>query len=163
MKCIKCAYEFGELKANYCPNCGKKLPKEVEDVSSLKNADFWCFARFEDFKKEWDELKTLDAEDAFAWLCDRHEVVPVYTIEATVMWNGKKQRYLRKCSEDDLYYGLIEKTPSFSLENVGVRQQALARSFSPNMCGKSWWWSKEECLKVIQKAQERAKRRIALD
>lgn len=162
MKCLRCAYSFGDLRPNYCPNCGKKVPADLEaDDKSLKNVEVWCYIPFDMFKKEWEEIKGLDAEDAFVWLTERHEPIPVYTIETVRKWREHKPKTFCKISTDDLYDYLI-RDPGY-ITAAYPRKTSLKRVYTPDTFEKSWWWTKEDCIAAIQKTQDRASHTIILN
>jgi len=163
MKCQKCAYDFGELQAKYCPNCGKKILYEITN-DGLRNVDAWGYLKIEDFSKEWEKVKTLNAEDAFVWLSLGRDPIKVYTIEVLeyITLDKKKTRRVAKRSVDDIYYDLSHGCREYYIE-MNPREAALKRTYNPEHCGKSWWWTKEECLAAIHDVEEKAKRRISMD
>lgn len=160
MKCQKCAYEFGDLKPNFCPNCGKKVYYQPVKRSTMKNVDFLRFLDLEEFKKDWEKIGSLDAEGAFLWMQQDHPDVFVYVIKA---------KYERKTYN---YYGEYLRTEEGSYDrstisemkdilqnesktfkylrcNFAPRKVLLTKQFAIGKLGESWWWTEAECKAAI--------------
>lgn len=159
MKCLKCAYDFGTLKPNYCPFCGKKVPPDGEVLTEyLKNIDYWRYIPFEEFQTEWENIAGKSAEEAFAWLTSPREPVTVYTIEVVYKDGEYKPKTYYKTNINDLFYSLMKRRDS--ILSIRTRPVILKKSFSLEKLGESWWWTEEDCQNAINKAMERAKRTI---
>lgn len=164
MNCPKCNFVFGDMKPNFCPNCGKKIIL-AEDVPKnfIRRVDYLRFLDKGRFLRFWENISPLDAEGAYQWLQEWQPNITVFTIEGTclfelVNWEGEvcsKKEVTHTLSAEEVKEWLTNK----HRENCKFKPKKtyLKKNSSPYTYGEKWWWTREECELAIKESIDSAK------
>lgn len=160
MECLKCKKEIGE-DFRFCPYCGSKTGKFAKP--SFTNAEYLTVCPNDAFKKEFETLKSLSAEDAQKWLHNMHDPVTVYGLYVDYTFNHVDEgrvtpRYTDERSEFlspemmDCFLPAWEKNERsgfnyYTPKNVRVEKRNLTKTRFKDL-GETLFFTKEECEEV---------------
>lgn len=158
MQCSYCEKSIDSTFA-FCPHCGKKIGTKLTNFTRIDW--FCCNAGREDASKEWDKIREMDFQKASEYLSERIPSFNVWTIGGKYTKNAEN-RYKREkqtchfaCMQIKEVIRTIQlAVGGFYSDLVFVPvEQAIKKSYLKEL-GISVFFSKEECLKTINKMVE---------
>lgn len=151
MKCARCGNEVKVKEAKFCPFCGQEI-EQCAELAGYTRLQFFSAMGDTEFQNKWDEVKSMSAAEALAWLREKPPVHYVYRFFGEWEEPDKyKKRGVSKrsgfiCNGDISY---VAKHGS-----VTVKRSKLVHQIFGDI-GTDAFWTREECEAAIKEEIEK--------
>lgn len=150
MKCKKCGNEIKVREAKFCPFCGGEIAQD-DEIAGYTRLYFFSKMGDKQFESEWEEVRTMSAANALAWLRSCPPALYVYRIYGEWMvptGNCRRQAHLSRF----IYRSDVKYVSEHG--NVSIRRTKFSKNLFDDI-GIHVFLTREECEAAIKEELEK--------